>query len=294
MVQTLRVRALVVGASGLVGGSVLRALGASGTGTYRSRARAGLVHLDASDEATFARVLDRVQPQTIFIPAAEPNVDWCEIHPDEARDLNLGPIRAALRVSRGARLIGYSSDYVFDGRAGPYAEDAEPNPLSVYGRVKLEVEQLLLDAGQTVIRTTTVFGLEMEPVKNFVLRLIEALRRGEAVRVPSDQLSTPTFAGDLATASIRVAAAETGVWHVAGPDVMARDELAYRVADVFGLPPTLIRPVATSDLNQAAARPLRGGLRCTRFIGTFGPPHRPVIDALHLLRARLQAGDLGT
>jgi len=286
------VRALVVGASGLVGSALLRSIGSHAVGTYRTRQRPGLLKLDASDKSAFEAVLRRVRPDVLFMPASEPNVEWCELHPDQAQELNLAPIRAALRLAGDTRVLGYSSDYVFDGRQGPYAEDAEPRPLSVYGQVKLELEQLLVAAGHTVIRTTTVFGFELDPPKNFVLRLTASLRRGDTVLVPNDQVSTPTFADDLAAASVRVAEAESGLWHVAGPEVMARDEFANRVAEVFGLRSTLIQPVPTSELGQAAARPLRGGLLCARFLESFGPPHRPMLDALRLLRSQVEAGRL--
>jgi len=223
----------------------------------------------------------------IFFPAAEPNVDRCETHPDEARRSNLDPLAGTLRAAGGTRILGFSSDYVFDGTDGPYAEDARPHPISVYGRIKLELESRLLELGHTVIRTTTVFGREEPPPKNFVLRLVASLGDGSVVRVPSDQISTPTYAEDLARAAVRIAQGGSGVWHVAGPDLVGRAELAFRVAAVFGLPTQGIRPVPTLELQQAAARPLRGGLLCQRFEVAFGPAGRPLEDALEDLRDRL-------
>ena len=284
---------LIVGASGLVGGALLRTVRRPAIGTYRTRQRPGLVDLDASDPNAFAALVERTAPEVIYLPAAQPDVDWCERNPDAARYLNLAPITNALRVGGSARLIGYSSDYVFDGRAGPYTEDSEPRPLSVYGRIKRELEELLLAAGHTVIRTTTVFGLEQDPPKNFALRLAAALRRGETVRVPADQWSTPTFADDLATASVRVAGAGTGLWHLAGTEFMSRDQFARKIAAAFEVPLQLIRPVPTADLQQAAPRPLRAGLHCARFVNEFGSLHRSTFEALLVLRAQIKSGDIG-
>lgn len=193
-----------------------------------------------------------------------------------------------IRRLTGARLVGFSSDYVFDGSAGPYSENVDPRPISVYGRIKCELEEMLVQAGHTVIRTTTVFGMEASPAKNFVLRLVASLRRGEAVRVPNDQISTPTFADDLATASMLIPTAGPGVWHIAGPDLMSRSELALRVASVFDLATAPIQAVLTRELRQSAARPLRGGLLCERFMQRFGPPHRGTVDALRALRSRME------
>lgn len=283
--------AVVIGASGLVGGALLRCLGASGVGTYRTRAQPGLQLLDALDEYAVARLLDAVAPEAIFFPAANPDVDWCEREPEAAERENLGPLRATLAAARGVPVIVYSSDYVFDGSAGPYAESDLVAPLSVYGRLKVELERLVLAAGGTVIRTTGVFGWEPAPARNFVLRLAASLARGERARVPSDQIANPTYAEDLAAASLEIAQdAGGGVWHVAGADLLARDAFARLVALEFGADPGLIDGVPTNALGQAALRPLRGGLLCGRYRERFGAaPVRPVRGALAALHARAGA-----
>lgn len=99
----------------------MRALGEDATGTYLTRARRGLVPLDARDAGAVRRVIDETRPDIVLVPAAEPNVDWCEAHPDEARSRNLGPVRAVLASAGDRRILSFSSDYVFDGAAGPYA-----------------------------------------------------------------------------------------------------------------------------------------------------------------------------
>lgn len=262
----------------------MRILGDRAVGTYRTRPQPGLVPLDATDEAAVRALVSACDPEVIFFAAADPNVEWCELHPDEARERNVAPLLSTLKAAAGRRIVGFSSDYVFDGSAGPYDESDRPRPISVYGRIKVEIEELLLPEGQAVIRTTTVFGREAPPPKNFALRLIASLRAGNEVRVPSDQWSTPTHADDLAAAATRVTAGGPGLWHIAGPELMSRIELAKLVAEVFDLPSELIRPVPTSELGQAAARPLRGGLRCDRLERAFGRSVRSPRDALMDLR----------
>jgi dTDP-4-dehydrorhamnose reductase len=259
------VKALVVGASGLVGGALLRELGSAAVGTYRTRAGPGLRHLDARDASSLRDLVRETTPEVIYFPAAEPSVDWCEANPDAARAANVAPVLNGLEAARefGANLVFYSTDYVFDGEHGPYAEDDQAAPLSVYGRHKREVEERVLDAGGTVIRTTTVYGEERPPAKNFVMRLVAALQGGRRVTVPSDQWSTPTWSDELARASVRVAP-RRGIWHVAGCDFLPRDGFARLVADVFDLDPNLIHSVATADLHQIARRPFRGGLRTAK------------------------------
>lgn len=279
----------MVGASGLVGSALMRRLGGSAVGTYRTRPRDGLRALDAGDPAAIAALLEEVRPTVLFFPAAEANVDWCEEHPDGSWERNVVPAICALAAAArsGTRFVFFSSDYVFDGESGPYGEDDPPAPIQVYGRHKLEIEAQVLGAGGTVVRTTTVYG-EETPSKNFVLRLIGRLRAGERVTVPSDQLSTPTWVDDLSAAAIAVAD-RGGVWHVAGPALLARDELARIAARVFGLDGSLIDAVPTSALRQVAARPLRGGLRTTKLASALGRDLLAPDEALTLLRQRIGA-----
>ena len=285
-------RLLVIGASGQVGQALMRVIprlapDAAVTGTYRTRPVPGLVPLDAADPAAVARTIAAARPDVILLSAAQADVEWCETHEPEAREANLVPLKAVL--ASHVPVIGFSSDYVFDGRAGPYAEDAARAPLSAYGRIKCAVEDETLAAGGAIVRTTGVFGIELAPGKNFVLRLIASLRERRAVRVPSDQISTPTFADDLAAAAYRIAAPfGPGVWHAGGPEMCSRVELARAVADAFDLDASLVQPVTTRDLGQKAARPLVGGLRNLRYRATFGEgPVRPVREALEDMRAAL-------
>ena len=282
-------RSLVIGASGLVGGALLRALGDDAIGTYHRREVTGLRRLDACDREAVARTIAEVDPEVVFFPAAQANVDWCETHPDEAYAANVVPALSALDAAgaHGARFVYFSSEYVFDGAAGPYAEDDPVRPLNVYGRQKREVEERVLAADETLVRTTTVFGVELPPGKNFVLRLLASLRVGESVRVPNDQISTPTWADELARAAVAIAL-ERGIWHVAGPDLLARDEFAHRVARAFALAESLIVPVPTSALRQTAARPLRAGLRTEKLARRLGAPLLSTDVALERLAAQLR------
>jgi dTDP-4-dehydrorhamnose reductase len=282
-------RALIVGASGQVGGALYR-LVPNAVGTFRTRAQPELRHLEARDPDALRALLDETGARTLFFPAAQPSVDWCESHPSEAERENLDPLGVALAVARecSAFVVTYSSDYVFDGERGPYSEEDPVSPISVYGRIKVRVEELALEAGAAVVRSTGVFGYETGAPRNFVLRLVAALERGETVRVPSDQVSTPTYSDDLAGASALIAEARIGgIWHVAGPDVITRLELAHRAAAVFGLPPDLIQGALTAELDQIAPRPLRAGLRCEKLYQSFGFSVRSVDAALGDLRGRL-------
>jgi len=279
-------RALVVGASGQIGGALCRVLPDT-VGTYRSRPGSGLRQLDASDAEAFRRTLDDTGAAIVFFPAAQPNVDWCESHPAEAEAANLEPLRVALAASaeRAAFLVAYSSDYVFDGTRGPYRETDPVSPISVYGRIKVRLEEETIAAGAAVVRTTVVFGFETGEPRNFVLRLLRSFARGESVKVPTDQVGTPTYSDDVARASGAIAEARAAeIWHVAGPDRMSRLELARRTARAFGAREALIEAVPTSALGQLARRPLASGLRIEKLRERFGITMRSVDAALADLR----------
>jgi dTDP-4-dehydrorhamnose reductase len=265
----------------MVGRALFRALQPDAVGTYRTRAVDGLRQLDARDTAGLERMMEEARPRVVYFPAAEPNVDWCERHPDEARQANVEPALSTLQRTRamGAQFVFFSTDYVFDGRDGPYDEEAEVAPLSVYGRHKREVEERVIEAGGIVVRTTTVFGQELPPGKNFVVRLVARLQAGETATIPGDQFATPTWSDELARGVIAIGDAP-GIWHVAGPDFMARTEFARLIAETFGCDPSLITPVTTDTLHQPARRPKRGGLKTDKLRQSTGIALLSTRDAL--------------
>jgi len=140
--------------------------------------------------------------------AAMTDVDRCEREPRLAEEVNGTGSRnvAAAARSAGARVIGVSSDYVFDGTAtGEYSEADQPRPLSVYGRTKLAGEQALLEASEnTVIRTSWVYG----DGRNFIRTILRAAAAGRALAVVDDQLGRPTAADDLARAIVHLLSIE--------------------------------------------------------------------------------------
>lgn len=283
--------ALVVGASGLVGGFLLSALGRRGVpaaGTYARHPAPGLVHLDLLDRKELAAVLDRHRPAVVYCPAAEPNVELCEARPSETWLLNVGTAEAlaAAAAARGIRVVYFSSDYVFDGERGPYLEDDPPSPISAYGRQKLAAERVIAKVpSHVIVRTTVVYGWEPQQ-KNFVVRLVDRLRRGERMKVPADQLGSPTYAPNLADVAVALGQGRghRGVFNVVGPEVLDRYAFAVLVARTFGLDERLLDAVSTESLHQLAARPLRAGLRPERAERATGISMVRAADALRLMK----------
>ena len=257
---------LVVGGTGQVGGALLRLLGPRAISAGRSPANPCLVDLEqlAEEPGQADRLMAEARPRTVVIAAAATNVDRCESEPAMANAVNATAPAALARAAHriGAKTVFVSTEYVFDGEAGPYDEDAEPRPLSVYGSSKAAGEQAVLsaDPDAIVVRTTVVYGPERQG-RNFAYRLAGHLRAGKVLRVPSDQISTPTYNRDLATALVQLAQSSLrGIVHVAGPCLLGRDGFAVEVAREAGLDGTLIESVKTASLSQVARRPLRAGL----------------------------------
>jgi len=289
-------KALVVGASGLVGGALMRALRAARidcVGTYGSHPQAGLAALDVTSPDQLRTCLERHRPATIFLAAALTHVDYCEDHPGEAFKINLeGPRELALAARAiGAQLVFYSTDYVFDGKAGPYAEDACAAPLSVYGRSKWAAEQALQEMIEPVLilRTTGAFGWDLNS-KNFAMQVYHKVRARERMTIPMDQFGNPTLADFLAEASLALARqGASGVVNVVGKDHLARSDFARALVKLYGGSPDLVVPVSTESLKQPAARPLRGGLRTEKLERLLGRPAISLADALRRLERQGKA-----
>jgi len=264
-------RALVIGASGQVGAALLHALRSRGHeahGTHAQHAAPGLAHLDITDHAAVARAVAGAQPDWIFCPAGLSHVDYCEDHPAEAMAANRdGPAVAARAAeATGAGFVYYSTDYVFDGKGGPFGEDDAPRPLCIYGRSKHEGEQAVLAACRRaiVIRTSVVYGPERQE-KNFVYQLLRACRAGNGFRLAVDQKASPSYNPDVAAASVELAEGDLlGIWHIAGPEVLDRYTFALRISREFGLDTSKLTAVTTAALNQKAPRPLEGGLKVAK------------------------------
>lgn len=259
-------RHLVVGATGQVGAHLARTLRAGGGTVVGTGHQAPSdLTLDLGEPVAVREALRTVKPDAVWIAGAYTHVDGCEADPDASWRVNVAGPRAIAEWAEasGASVVFFSSDYVFDGAAGPYREGDPVHPLSVYGHHKLAVESWLhqhLASQSLAIRTAWVYGRAARG-QGFIERLTANLRAGATVRLPNDQWGTPTAAADLAQAAVALwEGGAVGTWHVAGPDYLARDSWARQVARHFHCNPDQIEGVPTAELAQAAQRPLYGGL----------------------------------
>lgn len=264
-------KALIIGGSGQVGGHIYGRLAESGESVIRTHYRqsaSNSIFLDITSKESVHQLVGEVKPTHIYLPAAATNVDECERDPASTFPINVTGVQNVIEAANHirARLVYFSTDYIFDGKNGPYNETEPPNPICEYGRQKVYAEHSILSACRDflIIRTTVVYGWEQQQ-KNFVIRLIKSLKEKKEVRVPIDQIGSPTYAPNLAKATIQLAISnEQGIVNVTGPEIVSRYEFACEAADCFGLSKELIIPVETQLLGQIAKRPLHLGLVVTK------------------------------
>jgi dTDP-4-dehydrorhamnose reductase len=256
-------RYLVTGGSGQLARELFKRLPAS---IARSREELSVVDLEL-----VRRELSRSRAEVVFNCAAYNAVDRAEREPEEADAVNA---RGAANVARacrelGARLVHFSTNYVFDGTAaGAYSEADEPRPLNAYGRSKLKGELLVLEELPTalVIRSSGLFGHGGSAIKGGSLpdRLLAQARAGERLSMVKDQRLNPTFTGHLADASIAASVAGvTGILHLVAAGCCSYHDFAvelFRAARIE----THVDAVATASAATSAVRPLNGCLKSSR------------------------------
>ena len=231
----------------------------------------GVTGMALCDITNWEKVRETVRsykPRFIVNAAAFTNVDGNEREPEKARRVNTVGVEHLLAagVEVGASLVQVSTDYVFDGTAGPYLEEDKTAPLCVYGRTKLEAERLVLESDRhLVVRANVLFGPDLESQASFVRWVVNSLKEGKAIRVVSDQINNPTLTTHLAEAIGKaLEQGATGLYHYGGLEFASRYEFALKIARHFDLPVEGMAPIATKELDQLAPRPLKSGLICSK------------------------------
>jgi dTDP-4-dehydrorhamnose reductase len=294
---------LVTGSNGLLGQKIIYALRnrsdvkciSTSKGENRMKAKDGYeyVSMDISDLNSVESVFQKYTPDVVINTAAMTNVDLCESNRDEAWLLNVQSVENIIRECKkhNTHLIHLSTDFVFDGRKGPYIETDEPNPLSFYAHTKYEGEKLINASGITaaILRTIIIYGVVDDNSRsNVVLWVMNSLKNKKPITVINDQFRSPTLAEDLADACISAAMKKaTGIYHVSGREVMNILDIAEIVADYFELDKSLIIPTSSADLKQPAVRPPVTGFIINKAEKELDFHPRSFIDGLSYLKNQL-------
>ncbi|HET9449653.1 MAG TPA: SDR family oxidoreductase [Aggregicoccus sp.] len=274
-------RLLVTGSNGLVGSracALAEAAGHEVVGLGRGARRTGghyaYVEVDLTREEAVLSAIREAKPDAVLHTASMTEVDACEKDPQAAFAAN---VSAAAHVARGARaagahLVHVSTDYVFDGEAGPYDEQALPNPRGVYATTKLmgEGAARIFVPGCAVARTAVVYGWPAAGRPNFGAWLVGELSQGKGVRLFEDQYVSPSLADSVAAQVVELAVRGLGgIWNTCGADVVSRVEYGRRLCEVFGFDFSLVTPTRLADMKLAGPRPLRSGLQVGKVQGAL-------------------------
>jgi dTDP-4-dehydrorhamnose reductase len=264
---------VVVGANGLVGSRLVSLLlkqgnkvTAIGRGANRSAAKTWL-SIDLAESEKLSNALAMVAPEVVINCSAMTDVDGCEREPEKAYAANVSGVAALARGARqaGAHLVHVSTDYVFDGSAGPYDVDATPNPRGIYALTKQmgdeTVRALMPVEKWTIARTAVVYGWPPAGNKNFGSWLVDTLGKGQTVKLFDDQWVSPSLALNVAQMLAELGARKLpGIWHTCGADVVDRVTFGKALCERFGFDPGLIQPSKMADVKLLSPRPPKSGL----------------------------------
>tara|TARA_B100001996_G_scaffold340465_1_gene293997 strand:- start:1827 stop:2693 length:867 start_codon:yes stop_codon:yes gene_type:complete len=224
------------------------------------------IEMDLRDGVKVKQIIQLFKPDLILHLGAMTNVDQCELNPYIAREVNIAGTEHLCEAFSG-KIIYISTDYVFDGHAGPYSEDANVCPINVYGETKLASERLVLlhNNNNLILRGNVLYDYAIESHASFLNWVIQSLKDSIEIQVVNDQFNNPTWTYSLADIiSLCIDKDISGLYHWADADIVTRYDFALNIAKVFSLDRKLIKSISTKDLNQSAMRPLKSGLVADR------------------------------
>ncbi|MGX5817293.1 SDR family oxidoreductase [Chitinophaga lutea] len=268
-------KVLITGSNGLLGQYLVQRISAlpgyeviaTGRGANRLKMQQGYTYeaVNLLDEAAAKGLVARQQPDVIIHAAAMTQADDCERSKDSCWNTNVTVTRSLLREAEkiNAFFLYLSTDFVFDGLAGPYKEDDPVNPINYYGASKAAAERIVMQSKTpwAIARTVLVYGLAEDPRRgNIITWVKQNLEQQKKLKVVTDQWRTPTLVQDLAEGCKLIADKRAeGIFHLSGKDMLTPYEMAMQVASHLQLNTKLLEQSDSATLRQPAKRPARTG-----------------------------------
>ncbi len=282
---------LIIGKGGQVSTNLIELLNASKDIEYLA---IGQEELDLSKPNLVYEKLSALQikPDVIINAAAYTAVDLAEDEREICNAVNNTSVAAIAKYASKiqAVLIHYSTDYVFDGSGNqPFAEDnrANLNPLNFYGISKLDGENAIIKSGceYLVLRTSWVYN---DLGKNFVKTILKLASEKDELKIIDDQIGSPTYAYDLAQATLKLATApqiKSGIYHLVPPEQISWHQFANMIVEQgkrsgFPVKVQKVLPIATSEYPTKAKRPLNSRLSVAKIKRDYGIELPPISNSL--------------
>ena len=237
-----------------------------------------------------ARLFREVRPEVVIHSAALADIDFCQTHPELAREVNVELTRSLvdLCVDAGARLLFCSTDTIFDGEHAPYREEDPPGPVNLYAETKIQAEQIVKRLGAKVViaRLSLVVGLPVLASGNsFLIKMLGTFKEGRKVGISEHEIRTPVDVITAGRGLLELAAgAHQGIFHLSGLSRVSRLELARTIAGRFGFPQELVVPqsAAVAAVGRAA-RPRDVSLDNSKARAELQTPMRTLDEGLSLI-----------
>lgn len=296
---------LITGSNGLLGQKLVRLivaekeyeLIATSRGENRLLLKDGYTYLsmDITSQEDVNRVMDQVKPDYVINTAAMTNVDQCEDEKEMCDKLNVDSVSYLVEACAkyNTFLLHVSTDFIFDGEAGPYTEEAKANPISYYGLSKLKAEEVVLASSikWAMARTVLVYGItEGMSRSNIILWVKSSLEAGKTIQVVNDQWRTPTLAEDLAMGCYLIVKNDAeGIYNISGKELLNPYQMAIKTADYFGLDKSFIQETDGSKFQQRAKRPPKTGFIIEKAEKNLGYKPHSFEEGIAILNEQLNA-----
>ena len=266
---------LITGANGMVGQKLCKLINSSSDlnilATSKSENKLSFLEisdfelLDITNTTSVSYFINNYKPDIVVNCAALSQIDYCEKNKEEAWSVNVEGVRNLIENcnKNNTHLIHISTDFVFDGFLGMYAENSLCNPVNYYGRTKLEAEKLVMQDCKkwTIVRTVLVYGLPLHKSRSNILTwVVSSLQQGKEIKVVNDQFRTPTYDEDLARGIVAVIQNDKeGLYHISGASYLSVFDFTKEIAIAMNLQDNLIQPISSLSLNQLGQRPAKTG-----------------------------------
>ncbi|UBM60132.1 SDR family oxidoreductase [Marinilongibacter aquaticus] len=300
----MKKKILITGSNGLLGQKLVSQLAAenkqeiiaTSRGANRLPLHANYIYesLDITVKNEVDEIVRKHQPDVLIHTAAMTNVDQCEGDKEGCWQLNVKAVEYLVEAceKHNVFLLHLSTDFIFDGEAGPYAENAEANPVSFYGWSKLAAEKLVLHskASWAIARTVLVYGLAFDMSRsNIILWVKNSLENQKHINVVTDQWRTPTLAEDLAQGCILIAEKEAqGVFNISGEELLNPYQMANQTADYFDLDKSFIHEATAATFSQPAKRPPKTGFDISKAKTVLGYQPHSFSEGIAILAEQLK------